>query len=196
MSKNFDITTRGVVIARAQSGEGSARIFIYTESAGLLGVLAKSAREERSKLRPHLQVGTYGSFTLVKGIRDWRVTGAVDTENSYFQLRGAPRTQAASARVVGVVRQLVHGEEKNQELFDALWAFLHALPHFTEDEVKTGEYLAVIRILSALGYVPPESVVPHLLEASYAGKILDAVKPFEKQLVKTINNALLASNLS
>lgn len=196
MSRSFDLTTRGVVIARAQSGEGSARIFIYTESAGLLGVLAKSAREERSKLRPHLQVGTYGSFTLVKGIRDWRVTGAVDTENSYFQLRDAPRAQTASARVVGVVRQLVHGEEKNQELFDTLWAFLHALPHFTEDEVKVGEYVAVVRILSSLGYVPRENAIPELSEGTYTKAVLDAVKPFEKQLVKTINNALLASNLS
>ena len=178
MSRSHDITARGVVVSRAPSGEGSVRVSIFTESLGLVNVLAKSAREERSKLRPHLQVGSYGSYTLVRGLYDWRVTGAVDTENSYFELRGKRYAQTAGARVVGVVRQLVHGEEKNAELFEALWFFLYALGTLSEDEVKTAEHLAVVRILSALGYVPPQKEVPFVEEVSYTAEVLNAVKPY------------------
>jgi len=196
MSASHDITTRAIVIARGQSGEGSARIFFYTEQLGLVGALAKSAREERSKLRPHLQVGSYGSYTFVKGKHDWRTTGAVDTENSYFELVGKPFAQSAGARVVGIVRQLVHGEEKNEELFEAVWSFLCSLVRFSEDEARVAERLAVVRILTSLGYVPRELAIPHLAENSYSADVLNAVKPHEKQLVKAINDALLASNLT
>lgn len=195
MSKSYDITTRAVVIGRASAGEGSARIYFYTEYAGLVGAFAKSAREERSKLRPHLQSGCYGLYTLVRGERDWRVTGASDVRSVHFELAAHPKAQQGAARVFSLLRQLVHGEEENAPLFEALFAFVSSLPALSPEEAHTAERLAVLRILHALGYVPAGLSIPHVEHARYSGDVLAEVAPFERELVGTINAALLASNL-
>lgn len=196
MSKSHDVTTRAVVVARAQSGEGSARVFLYSEEFGLVGALAKSAREERSQLRPHLQVGTYGSYTVVKGSYGWRITGAIDTVNTYFSLANNEPAQRAHARILSVVRQLVHGEEKNHDLFETLWNFTEALPRIKQEHLKIGEYSAALRMLFALGYVAEARDLPALSEHRFTEEALEALIPHERALVKTINDALLASNLT
>jgi len=195
MSTKREITTRGVVVARAGLGEGSVRVFVYTEENGLIGALAKSAREERSKLRPHLQVGTFGRYTLVRGAYEWRMIGAFDTQSTYFLLADKKSAQQASARLFSVVRQLVRGEEKNSELLDVLWEFLNTLKMLSDEEVRIAERLALVRILASLGYVAPRRDVPHLEGNMFDGATLRALHPFEGRLMKTINDALLASGL-
>lgn len=152
MSAKREVTTRAVVIGRAQAGEGSVRVHLYTEELGLVSAIAKSAREERSKLRAHLTTGTYGSFALVKGERGWRVTGATGTKNAHFVASDNTEAQIAFAHVIGVVRQLVHGEGANHQLFNALWGFVTVPPmkKFLEAEQDT-----VLHILASLGYVAP-----------------------------------------
>lgn len=196
MSKSHDVTTRAVVVGRAQSGEGSARVFLYTEEFGLVSAFAKSAREERSKLRAHLQVGTSGSFTLVRGAHEWRVTGAYSTENLHFSLSENHDAQRAHSRVLSLVRQLVHGEEKNRELFQTLWDFFEALPQLETDTIKIAEYLAVLRMLASLGYVAPHPAIPHIHTISFSPPDVLAIKPFERELVHAINTALFSSGLS
>ena len=184
MSKSRDITLRGVVIGRAQAGEGSVRVDVLTDEYGLVSALATSGREERSKLRSHLQVGTYGTYTLVKGVGTWRVVGATDVTNSHFSVAACSAEarqakQQASSRVISLVRQLVKGEVRDAGLFDALWEFVVALPSIPDGEVAAAERRSVGRILAALGYVP-ESV----LGGTDAG------------LVRAINEGLAASGLA
>ena len=56
MLQKREVHTRAIVIARRSAGEGSVRVSLYTEELGLVSALVTSAREERSKLRPHLMV--------------------------------------------------------------------------------------------------------------------------------------------
>lgn len=196
MFKNNEVTTSAVLIGRTGAGEGSVHAHLYTERLGLVRALAKSAREERSKLRPHLQVGTYGAFTLVKGAYDWRVIGASQTNIAHFACVDAVHTQFACARVLSVLRQLIHGEEPNQDLFSALWHFLFALRSFNENEIDIAERLVVVRILTSLGYVPKQYDIPYLHGHTYSASQLHDLKPFKKRLGRVINEALLASGLS
>lgn len=195
MSVRHEITTEGIVIGRFSAGEGSVRVQMYTEALGLISALAKSGREERSKLRPHLQAGTHGTYTCIKGERDWRLLGAIGTHNYYFALAGRPAAQTAAARVVSVVRQLVHGEEVDARLYRALAGFLSALPSLADTEVRVAERLAVARILFSLGYVEGKAV-PHLSGETYAPAPLKELVPFQHQLTVIINEGLSASGLS
>lgn len=168
MSAKREVTTRGIVIGRTQAGEGSLRAHLYTEELGLVSAIAKSAREERSKLRAYLTTGTCGMYSLVRGREYWRVTGAVGAVHSL--MRRDPEEQGASARVIGVVRQLVHGEGANAALFAAFWEFLH------NTNPLVAEHRAVAHILASLGYV--------------AASDLD-----EPNLIEVINRGLAASGL-
>ena len=126
MSGKRELTTRGIVVGRRSAGDGSVRVFLYSEALGLVSAIAKSAREERSQLRSHLQWGTYGNFMLVLGKETWRVKGVSHTANIFFELGERAAAKEAAARVLETVRQFIHGEEANPELFAAMWQLLQA----------------------------------------------------------------------
>lgn len=194
MSLKREVHTRGVVVARKAAGEGSVRVLIYTEELGLVHASAKSAREERSKLRPHLLPGTRGTYSLVKGKAEWRVTGAHGCRNTYYE---TPERAAHScaARVFALVRQFVHGEGKDEGLFSALWEFLHSLPTLAAEDVRIAEYVAVLRILAALGYVAQTDGVEEFMSAEYTGAVLARAAARRRDLVELINQGLGASGL-
>jgi len=190
-----EVTARGIVVARRSAGEGSVRISLYTDSLGLVSALAKSAREERSKLRPHLQVGTTGVFTLVKGRDVWRIIGATNTENSYFALSGKSGAQEASARIIAVVRQFIRGEGSDPYLFSALFGFFTSLPEIDQEYVLEAECVTVFRVLSALGYVREETSTQAFLDIAYDIGTLKAVRESRPTLVRRINEAISESGL-
>lgn len=194
MSKVHDIGTRGIIINRFSSGEGSVRVHIFTESFGLISALAQSVREERSKLRPHLQVGTFGYYDLVRGARSWRVVGAVETKNYYFS-HGNQKVQSAAARVLSLLRQLVTGEERDESLFRCVWNFFSALSFITNDTAVRAERFVVLQILAALGYVAKEAVPTLEEEFDYSVAALHALESFESDMRRAIKNGFVASGL-
>lgn len=190
-----EVTTEGIIIGRHAAGEGSVRVSLYTQELGLVSGLAKSAREERSKLRMHLQVGTCGAFTLVKGRDVWRVTGATGTQNPHFELSGNTAAQEASARVLGVMRQFVRGESIDPYLFTVLSRFFEALQKIENEHVAAAEGVAVLRILAALGYVREDEFTKEFLPAEYHADMLTRAGAMRAPLIRTINEAIAASGL-
>jgi DNA repair protein RecO len=188
-----EITTRAMVLARHAAGEGSARVTLYTEDLGLVTALATSAREERSKLRAHLVVGTVGMFSLVKGKRDWRVIGAVRTQNIFYTCDRTDQKNSG-ARIIAMVRQFVHGEGSDPDLYSALIEFFNALPRLTDKDVIVAEYVAALNILAALGYVSPDPVKEYL-GANYSAALLAGAAQKKRTLVKAINDGISASGL-
>ncbi|TAJ15058.1 hypothetical protein EPO56_01380 [Patescibacteria group bacterium] len=188
------ITLQGIIVSRRQSGEGSVRVAFYTDALGLVYALARSAREERSKLRPHLQVGTSGTFTLIKGKDVWRITGAVNTENVFFSLKSS-FSKEATARVLKIVRQFVRGEGSDPYLFSTLMNFLHATPRIESELVQDAECIAVFRVLSALGYVREDEITGSFLDTTYDEKVLKHARTVRTELVQSINEGISASGL-
>lgn len=195
MSVGREITVKGIIVGRRQSGEGSVRVSVYTDALGLISALAKSAREERSKLRPHLQVGTVGTFTFVKGRDVWRVTGAIQTSNVFFALSSKSSSQEGAARVLKTIRHFIRGEGSDPYLFSVLSGFLQAIPLLEERFIPDAECVAVLRTLSALGYVRDDEETRQFLSASYDTDSLEKVKRSRTHLVSLINEGINASGL-
>ncbi len=189
-----EVHTRAVVLAWRPAGEGSVRVLLYSEALGLVRVIAKSAREERSQLRPYLVPGTRGSYSLVRGKVEWRVTGVVGGRTSYFEC--ARFDQHASAeRVLLIMRQFVHGEGADPTLFAALHEYLEVLPALSEREVQIAEYVAVLRILAALGYVAKTDRVEEFVSAEFSAALLARAETRRRDLVALINRGFGASGL-
>jgi DNA repair protein RecO len=193
MSKKHDVQTRGIIINRFSSGEGSARVLLLTESCGLVSALVKSGREERSKLRAHSTVGTFGTFDLVRGREIWRFVGAVKTHHAYFDFQENVALQKAVARIFSVLRQLITGEEKDERLFGVVWDFLNALPHIRGDVVLYAERFTVLKILAILGYVSHHA--SYIEKYTYAYDDLLALIPHEREMHRTIHDGFVASGL-
>lgn len=195
MSERHEITVRAVVVGHRLAGEGSLRISLYTDALGLVYVFAKSAREERSKLRAHLTEGTYGTYTLVNGGRTWRVTGAVATQNVYFFPSASPTLREMAARVISMVRQFVRGEGSDPYLFSVLWSFLDAAPRCTLGELSAMEAVTTFRLLSALGYVSAGKPLESFLETSYSTALLTEAHKERTHIVRAVNEGIAASGL-
>jgi recombinational DNA repair protein (RecF pathway) len=196
MSVGHKIFARGVVVRKAPSGEGSARVLLYTDSAGLLWAHAQSAREERSQLRPHLQIGTRGKFSLVKGKDVWRVVGIAETVNMHFALDSRTDAQKTLQRVLLFVRQFVRGEGSDPYFFSVLWGFLNALHMYEGEHLKDAEHAVVLRMLAALGYVEGGEGVAQFLHPSYDRETLDCFSKDRKAVLAVINEGITASGLS
>jgi DNA repair protein RecO len=194
MSLKREVHTRGVVLAERTVGEGSVRILLYTEELGLVRAVAKSAREERSKLRAYLVSGTRGTYSLVKGKAEWRVTGAVGCKTTFYEI-SSRETHECAARVLSLVRQFVHGEGRDEGLFIALWELLESLPTLKVEDLRIAEYVAVLRILAALGYVAATDGVEEFMSTEYTAALLARASARRRDLVKLINRGLGASGL-
>lgn len=182
-----------MVVARHAAGEGSARVLIYTEELGLVRAVATSGREERSKLRPYLLPGTRGMYSLVKGKAEWRVTGVVEGVCVFYEVPDTSAQQSA-ARVLSFVRQFVHGEGKDEELFSALHEFLESLPALAVQDAQIAEYVAILRILAALGYVA-KGDAEEFMGAEYSAALFVRAREKRRSLVSLINRGLGASGL-
>ncbi len=196
MSSSHKSVVRGVVVRRSASGEGSMRALLYTDAVGLVWTHVQSGREERSQLRPHLQVGTRGLFSLVKGKDVWRATGISGTLNVHFALTGRTQAQKTLQRVLLFVRQFVRGEGSDPYFFSVLWGFLEALPLLDDEMLKDAENAVVLRMLAALGYVEGGGTVTQYLHVSYEPGMLADFSKQRKEVLAIINEGIGVSGLS
>src|SRR3989344_2568587 len=120
-------STEGLILRSRDVGEASKVLSLFTKELGLIHARAQGVREGRSKLRYHLQDFSLASFDLVRGKNGWRVTGARDAENlALFPI--TEKENAALSILISIsslLTRLLHGEEKNIELYsDVVSSFM------------------------------------------------------------------------
>lgn len=174
-------TTRSYILSASQYSEHDALYTCITEEFGVLRARATGARKEDSKLRYSLQVGACVALSLVQGKAGWRITGAV-------LIHEPPHTTITLfARLGRLAERLVHGQERNDALFQIFTSCREA------PDVRSSELLLVIQMLVSLGYIPPY-IVEAILEKTDDERIA-YIESHRPVLLKTVNNALSASHL-
>src|SRR3989344_4075756 len=108
--------TDALALGSRERGKADRVFALYTRDFGLVWARASGVRRENSKMRYALQSGAYIQTGLVRGRRGWRLAGAGATRPLPGKAAGAP----VFARMSALVLRLVHGEEKNEYLFDTL----------------------------------------------------------------------------
>jgi DNA repair protein RecO (recombination protein O) len=190
--------TEGIVLESRAIGEAHRYLSIFTRDFGYLSALARSVREERSKLRFGLQNHSYASLSLVRGRDFWRAVGALPRDNIYFALKDTRDKAMLYFRLVSLLRQLLHGEEKNEELFTVFLDGLSFLKReeLAGDDLRNTECIIVLRVLYTLGYVPSENFLKAYLTASSLSRDLVAeVRTHRPNIIAAINESLQASHL-
>lgn len=190
--------TDGLVIGNIGVGESHQYVTLFTRELGLVRAHARSAREEHSKLRYHLQELTCGEFLLVRGKNVWRVTGARSTWNSFYALRRDSPRVALLSRYVCLLKRLLQGEGEQRELFALVMKGLTFLrdESLDEDLLQNFEYLLVLRTLLLLGYVGERDVLSGILHAhSFDRDTLMQMSPLRRAAIFEINRALRESQL-
>ncbi|MDQ5958160.1 MAG: repair protein RecO [Patescibacteria group bacterium] len=185
--------SRGLVLNLRPLREKDLLITIFTEDLGLIRAIIKSGRDVRSKLRPHGSRFSLVKITLVRGKEWWRVVG-LETEDMMSPIWSNTRAAVPAARVFDLLERLLPPEEP----VDSLFTDTHnILLMFKRNQAKANSFianlecLAVLRILSRLGYLPS---IPFL--APFTGglvlddAIVESLTPVRLEAIKTINRSL------
>jgi len=192
-------TTEAFVLRVSPVGEANNQYTLFTRELGLVRAVAQGVRFEKSKLRHALLEYSYSTVVLVRGKNSWRLTSAAPLGVTYRDLRCSSVTgTAVFVRACSLLRRLLHGEEKNGELFDTIssaYRFVRA-GELSEDLVVSFEYLFALRVLYHLGYVGDIPAIHRLIASPYwDNEILKDMGKFHTEALSEINRSLGASQL-
>lgn len=184
-------TTDAFVIASKESGEADRIFKLYTKEFGMVFAMAKGVRLLKSKLKPHLSLGGRSKISLVKGKDFWRLVEAVKYDEDSIPFR----SKKHFAKIIAVVSRLVHGEERNGDVYEALTGFYKALFSLPNECLEGLELIASTKILSGLGYSGSENLFQTICNSSFSEE--DALRALEEKpkIISMVNIALSQSHL-
>lgn len=182
--------TEGFILKSVNSSEANKTYYIFTRDFGLVKATAQGVRLLKSKLKASLDAFSKAEVSLVRGKGLWRIVGAKKIFN-YKDIAGTEDDALGFvSRILLLLLRLIHGEEKNEELFDNLdRAFSLFDCTALKDEL---EILSVATILYNLGHIKDHEGV---LSVGISPESLDIVKANKKKLLFEINNAINESHL-
>ena len=188
--------TKAIILRNLPLGEADKSIVMFTQDLGLIKAQAKGVRYEKSKLSSKLQDATLSEVGLVRGKNSWRLTSAIEIKNYFRSLRTQKQKLDVFAKILNLILQFVHGEEKNSQLFDIL---IDAFDFLTDaklsrSEISTYEALLVLRILHELGYVSEKDEFKAVLNLPWV-RALSVAAGNKKVIISSINYALKESHL-
>lgn len=163
---------------------------IYTKDFGMVFASATSVRMSKSKLRPHLFVGVLLSFTILKSKTGWRL---VEVRQAGEMISPRSVGYKIFARMLSVLRSLIHGEEKNESLFGVIENIYYLILQRNDREISEGvEMLGMIKILGALGYGTDIGIAKYI-DKDFDDGVLAGILLEKKDIVKEINRSLKAT---
>lgn len=191
-------TTKGIILSGKPQSDADKYYSIFTEELGLIIASAKSVRKVESKLRFGLDDFTISEISFIRGRYGWKITSSKDIENIYTSFRSDHGKRDSALRILLLLRQLVVGEEQNKELFMIVLSSLEFLQksHLSVLELKAFECIAILRILTVLGYAQYNESYSSFVETSaWSSFIIADAQGHITDLIRDINHSIEASQL-
>ncbi len=188
--------TQAIIIGYKDTGDANRAFYLLTRELGLVLAVAQSVRQEKSKLRYHLQLGRVPTVTLVRGREIWRIVGAEAGED-ISRLWRLSSGRLLIRRSFALVRKLIHGEEYNPAVFETLIAAFRyvseQLPTISDREI---ELILNLRLLYYLGYIKTETYTASLIENNtWDDEVIARAKDHQSELEILIKETLLSTHL-
>lgn len=193
---NHIYQTEGLILGSTAVGEANKLFFILTEEFGFIVAIAQGIRDLKSKLRYSLQNLSYSKVDLVRGHEIWRITNA-ESVNGYHKILSDSDKTRFIARILSLLRRLLHGEEQNQDLYNALKATFVFLEkeECTTESLSNLEIMSNLKILHHLGYVEDTETFSTIIQMPPSKDTLNLVTPIRKFALDKINKSIHASHL-
>ncbi len=182
--------TEGIILGSRNFGEAGRYYSIFTKELGMVRASAQGVRKMHSKLRYVLQDFSYIKVDLVRGKDFWRVTSAGKT-NELESLTKNPEILKITTNVSRLLKKLLQGEEKNEELFVDLIKGFKLLENKLDKSYLEGiEMFLVLRILHHLGYIGGDKNIADLVLSPINEELFTAMTTHKKVILNEINKAL------
>ncbi|MEK7662385.1 MAG: recombination protein O N-terminal domain-containing protein [Patescibacteria group bacterium] len=186
--------TEGIILGSAPIGESNRYYYLMTKDLGFLIAFAQGVREVRSKLRPQLSDFSHVSLDLIRGRDAWRIVNADIKETRGSFLSGVERMMLL-ARLSLLARRLLHGEERNEELFETLRGGFSYADSTNTSRLNDIEVFLAAKIVKSLGYWGGDEKMSALIEEPIGDAALNKIPPVRRFISKEVNRALSESHL-
>ncbi len=188
--------TRGIILSSSAVGESNRVYKVFTEELGLILGTAQSVREGKSKLRYTLQDFSIVNVDLVRGKEVWRIVSA-GGHQTLGTIKKDPVRLKLFASYSFLLSRLLHGEGRDQELFDEIVRVADFIEKtaIPQELTLSFEALSTMRVLVHLGYMDQEGYEKFLSKNTYSVSILENFEKIRSKVLHKINTSLSASHL-
>jgi DNA repair protein RecO len=148
------VTTEAIVLRSRKQGETSKIATLYTLSAGKLNVIAKGARETKSKFGGALEMFAKSTVVFYKRDRHDALSllSKAETLDSHSGiLKSLGRIETATA-IIELILNSMHDEEANEDLFFLLDSTLGAIAKSNEDLLPSVLFRFYIQFARLMGF--------------------------------------------
>ncbi|MFA6797572.1 MAG: DNA repair protein RecO [Candidatus Paceibacterota bacterium] len=189
-------TTKAIIIKSIPIGEANKLYFLLTNDLGFIKATAQGVRLAKSKLKSSLQDFYFANISLVRGKEIWRITSVQNIRQ--IKLIGSLDKVSVIKNIFALLLRLIHGEEKNENLFEYIESFYNFIfdNPLDEEELKDLETLIVLRILYNLGYFKKvEKFISYCDSSNISPLLLKDFNNIRKQAILEINLSLKETHL-
>jgi DNA repair protein RecO (recombination protein O) len=145
-------TTEAVVLRSMKFRDTSKIVSLYTRRFGRVSVVAKGARDRKSRFGAALEPMSHVSAVFYKKERsDLHLLSQCDLLNGFRRIADDMERMAAGLGVVELVSGVTHDEEANEELFALILATLAAIESATKGAANA-LYSFEVRLARLLGF--------------------------------------------
>lgn len=143
--------TDAFVVKSAPNGEANLRLWLFTESFGLVVATVQGVRKAGAKLAMHTTDYSLIAADLVRGKEVWRLTSAREEYNPFI---GKPSDERGRAfvRTLGIIDRFCQGEEAHDALFAHLREAVQTLSLSEEIDVRSFDTILLWKAMVLLGY--------------------------------------------
>jgi len=182
--------TEGIILGSNNYGETGKYYFIFTRDLGMICASAAGVRKMSSKLRFILQDFSYLKIDFVRGKDFWRITSAQKT-NQLEEIKKEKEKMVIFAKLAGLLRRLLAGEEVNEGLFrDFLAGMFFLEKSKSKEEYENIEAIIVLRALNNLGYIGENDVLNKMVKSPFEENLIFEATGKRARILSEINKAL------
>lgn len=148
------VTTEAIVLRARKQGETSKIVTLYTRDFGKLSVIAKGAREMKSKFGGALEMFAQSTVVIYKREKQDALnllSKAETVESNAGIMRSLKKMEAAMA-LVELMLHAMHDEEANSALFDLLAGTFRDIARSEETEAPLLQLRFYLQFVKEMGF--------------------------------------------
>jgi DNA repair protein RecO (recombination protein O) len=148
------VKTDAIVLRGRKQGDTSKLATLYTRDFGKIDVIAKGAREQKSKFGGALEMFAFSSVVLYKNGRPDALSllsNAESVEPNHGILRSLERMETAT-NIIELILRAMHDEEANNELFELLASTLRAIAQWEDQAARAVQFRFYLQFARQMGF--------------------------------------------
>jgi DNA repair protein RecO len=179
----------GILIDDRPYSEAGRILFVLSRDLGLVMLLAQGVREQKSKLRHLLTLGTIGTFEFVEGKEVKRLT-SIFPESHFESIFQHLYKRNVFSHVVTFISRLMLGEMDSDVLYLDFIKGLNYLENSTDDTVgESIEIVMIVNLLTNLGYFDEAE------NLDFIEKDFEYIKLNKAKIIEKINKSIYSTQV-